>query len=195
MDKTQIAKMQSNLGVAADGIIGRGTLTALFRGMGCKADRAEEFALCANVHFPAYGVMDTPLRLAHFMPQLAHESDGFNAMEEYASGKAYEGRADLGNTQPGDGVRYKGHGPIQITGRANHREYGRILGIDFERHPNLLTYPSIGLIGALAYWKKKDLNTYADRDDILTITKRINGGTNGLNDRQVRYALARKLIF
>lgn len=187
-------KMQQRLGVAADGAIGRGTLTALFSKMGCPPVRAAEFGMAANVHFRTYLILGSGLRLAHFMAQLAHESDGFKAMQEYASGSAYEGRADLGNTQPGDGVRYKGHGPIQITGRANHRSYGQMLGIDFENHPELLTFPSIGLIAACAFWTTHRLNELADADNILAITKKINGGTNGLGDRQNRFTLAKGLV-
>lgn len=187
-------KLQARLGVAADGIIGRNTLSALFRHFGCPPARADELALSAAVHFPAYGIMVSGLRLAHFVAQLAHESDNFKAMEEYASGAAYEGRADLGNTQPGDGKRYKGRGPIQLTGRANYREYGRELGIDFERHPEIVAMPSIGLIAGLRYWERKGLNAFADADDILTITKRINGGTNGLDDRRAKLATMKALL-
>lgn len=187
-------KLQTRLGVAADGIIGRGTLAALFKHFGCAPERADELALSANVHFEGYGVMATSNRLAHFMAQLAHESDNFRAMEEYASGAAYEGRASLGNTQPGDGKRYKGRGPIQLTGRANYREYGRTLGIDFERHPELVATPSIGLIVALRYWQAKGLNALADADDLLTITRRINGGTNGLDDRRAKLAKMKALL-
>ena len=75
-----------------------------------------------NQHFIAQGGIDTPLRLCHFMAQLAHESAHFGVTREFASGAAYEGRRDLGNTEPGDGQRYRGRGLIQTTGRANYRE-------------------------------------------------------------------------
>lgn len=187
-------RLQQRLGVAADGIIGRGTLTALFRHFGCGPERAEELALSAAVHFPAYGVMVNGNRLAHFIAQLAHESGGFRYMEEIASGAAYEGRANLGNTQPGDGKRYKGRGPIQLTGRANYRTYGRALGIDFERHPEIVATPSIGLIVALRYWESNGLNALADADDVLTITRRINGGVTGLADRRAKLAQMKALL-
>jgi len=187
-------KLQTRLGVTADGIIGRGTLAALFQHFGCAPDRADELALSAAVHFQSYGILANANRLAHFIAQLAHESDNFRAMEEYASGAAYEGRADLGNTQPGDGKRYKGRGPIQLTGRANYRTYGRALGIDFERHPELVATPSIGLIVALRYWESKGLNAFADADDLTAITRRINGGTNGLNDRREKLAKMKGLL-
>jgi putative chitinase len=187
-------KLQAALGVPADGIIGRGTLTALFRAFGAPPERAAELALSANVHFPAFRIMDTPLRLAHFMAQLTHESGGFRYMEEIASGQAYEGRENLGNTQPGDGKRYKGRGPIQLTGRKNYRDYGRALGFDFESHPEMVAFPSVGLLVACAYWNANRLNTFADSDDIETITRRINGGRNGIEDRKKHLKHAKDLL-
>lgn len=179
-----VSALQGALGVKVDGRAGLQTFTALFLKLGASRARAEELALSANVHFPAYGVMMGANRLAHFMAQLCHESGSFRYMEEIASGAAYEGRADLGNTQPGDGKRYKGRGPIQLTGRANYRTFGRIIGIDLERHPELAAIPSIGLHTALEYWRFRNLNVLADQDDIVAITRKINGGTNGLADRR-----------
>lgn len=176
-------KLQASLGVGVDGIIGPVTYTALFRKLGATTDRAQELAVCAARWFRDYGIMESELRLAHFLGQLAHESGSFRYMEELASGAAYEGRRDLGNTQPGDGKRYKGRGPIQITGRANYRFFGRKIGIDIERHPELAAFPSIGLHLALEYWKARNLNFAADQDDVRAITKAINGGYNGLEDR------------
>ena len=187
-------KLQTNLGVPVDGDIGRGTLTALFAKMGATPALASELGLAANVHFRTYGILDSGLRLAHFMGQCAHESGGFIYMEEIASGQAYEGRADLGNTQPGDGKRFKGRGPIQLTGRANYRAFGREVGIDFEAHPEMVAFPSVGLMAAVRYWDSRGLNAKADADDLLGITRAINGGTNGLEDRKVRTAKAKGLI-
>ncbi len=124
------------------------------------------------------------LRLQHFVAQMGHESDGFHTMEEYASGRAYEGRKDLGNTQTGDGVRYKGRGPFMLTGRSNYRNYGKALGLDLENTPILAALPVNGTKIAAQYWSDHSLNKYADLDDIVTITKRINGGLNGLADRR-----------
>lgn len=187
-------KLQRALGVTQDGIIGRGTYGTLFLKFGAGPERAAELALSANVHFPAYGIMESALRLAHFMAQLVHESGGFRYMEEIASGQAYEGRADLGNTMPGDGKRFKGRGPLQLTGRANYRSFGRAIGIDLESHPEIAAIPSIGLHIALEYWKTKSLNALADADDVLAITKRVNGGTNGLADRKLHLAKAKGLL-
>lgn len=190
----EVKKLQRKLGVTDDGIIGRSTLTALFRKFGAAPVRAAELALSANVHFRSYGIMDNDLRLAHFMAQLIHESGGFRYMEEIASGKAYEGRKDLGNVQPGDGMRYKGRGPIQLTGRANYRTFGRRMGIDFENHPEIAAVPSIGLHIALEYWKAHDLNALADRDDVERITRKINGGLNGFADRKKHLAAMKGLL-
>lgn len=187
-------RLQSRLGVTADGIIGRGTLTALFQKAGASLDRAQEMAVAADACFADAGLLDNEQRLAHFMAQLIHESGSFRYMEEIASGAKYEGRADLGNTQPGDGVRYKGRGPIQITGRANYRRFGRILGIDIERHPEIAALPSIGLQLACAYWTDRGLNAFADKDDTIAITKRINGGLNGFDDRKAALVKMKALM-
>lgn len=187
-------RLQANLGLAQDGLIGRATLRALFARFGANPGLAGELALSANVHFRRYGILDSDLRLAHFMGQCAHESGGFRYMEEIASGAAYEGRKDLGNTEPGDGRRYKGRGPIQLTGRANYRSFGRRLGLDFESHPEMVAYPSVGLLVALAYWDERGLNALADRDDLVGITRTINGGTNGIEDRRRLTARAKSLL-
>lgn len=179
-----VKKLQAALGVARDGIAGPVTLARLFGRLGAKADWAEELGLSAAVHLPPSGILSSPMRLAHFAAQLCHESDQFRTMEEYASGAAYEGRRDLGNIQPGDGVRYKGRAPIQCTGRANYRKFGHRIGIDLERHPQLAAIPSIGLHVSVSYWLDRGLNALADRDDIRTITIRINGGLTGFADRQ-----------
>lgn len=179
-----IRHLQSVVGVGQDGIAGIGTFTALFRKCGASADRAPDLATCAARWFDEYGIMNSELRLAHFLAQLIHESGSFRYMEEIASGKAYEGRKDLGNTQAGDGMRYKGRGPIQITGRTNYRRFGRKIGIDIESNPVIAAVPSIGLQLALEYWKDRSLNALADADDVVSITRRINGGLNGLADRK-----------
>ena len=187
-------RLQANLGIVADGVIGRDTFRALFARFGAAPERASELALSANINFAAAAIMDSPLRLAHFMAQLAHESGNFRYMEEIASGAAYEGRKDLGNTQPGDGKRYKGRGPIQLTGRANYRNYGRALGIDFENHPEIVALPSIGVMVACRYWTSQKLNALADADDVEAITRRINGGLNGLADRKAHLVKAKGLL-
>lgn len=127
--------------------------------------------------------MGTRLRTAHFLAQIAHESGDFNYVRELASGDAYEGRTDLGNTQPGDGRKFKGRGLIQITGRANYTELGNSLKVNLLDNPTLLETPELAVNSAVWFWNKNKLNTYADNDDAIRITRIINGGTNGLSDR------------
>lgn len=133
--------------------------------------------------------INTRLRIAHFLGQTCHESAGFRTTEEFATGDAYERRRDLGNTQPGDGRRYKGRGLIQLTGRANYRAVGRTLKADLEGKPELAAEPVFSLRIACEYWKSRNINAAADRDDLITVTRLINGGTNGLEDR--RHATSR----
>ena len=192
------SKLQRRLGVTPDGNIGPVTMTALFVRLGASTDVGAELGLAGAIVFPRAGWFDTPLRFAHALAQLGHESGGFRYMEEIwgptAAQKGYEGRADLGNTVAGDGYRYRGRGPIQITGRANYRTYGRALGIDLERRPELASAPSIGLQVSAAYWTARGINAIADRDDVEAVTRAINGGLNGLSDRKARLVAAKALL-
>ena len=126
----------------------------------------------------------TLLRIAHFMAQVTHECAGFRTTEEFASGQAYEGRKDLGNLRRGDGRRYKGRGLIQLTGRANYRRIGARLGLDLEGYPALAAEPATSLMIACEYWVSRDINAVADRDDLPRVTRLVNGGLNGLEDRR-----------
>ncbi|WP_416463178.1 glycoside hydrolase family 19 protein [Sphingomonas sp. VDB2] len=191
---TWITNLQGRIGVAQDGAFGVKSFTALFQKLGAARDRAEELAIGATVHLPAYGIMGSAQRLAHFLAQVGHESGSFKYMEEIASGSAYEGRTNLGNIQPGDGIRFKGRGPIQITGRANYRFFGRQIGIDLERRPEIAAYPSIGMHLACAYWSNRNLNGLADKDLLEEITRKINGGLNGLADRKSRLVAMKGLV-
>ncbi|WP_173911035.1 glycoside hydrolase family 19 protein [Acinetobacter sp. Marseille-Q1618] len=188
MNKDQIIKIQKIVGVNADGVLGKDTLTAIFKKLGANNIRASELGLAANVHMRTYKILDNVNRFVHFLAQVAHESGNFIYMEEIASGAAYEGRKDLGNVHSGDGKRYKGRGSIQLTGRANYRKYGQALGLDFENHPDMVAYPSVGILVACKYWSDQGLNELADQNDILSITKKINGGVNGLEDRKKHLA-------
>jgi len=129
--------------------------------------------------------ISSPLRQAHFLAQLGHESGGFVYAEELASGDAYEGRTDLGNTQPGDGRRFKGRGLIQLTGRANYTAYGKAIGKDLTAHPELVaTDPVLAVDAACWFWETRKINALADADNVEAITRRINGGLNGFEDRK-----------
>lgn len=124
-----------------------------------------------NEYSGQYGI-NTPLRMAHFLAQAAHESAHFRTLEEYASGAAYEGRKDLGNLTKGDGVRFKGRGIFQLTGRFNYSKFGGILLVN---NPTLAATPRISVLTALEYWTTNNLSALADKDNILDISKRING--------------------
>ncbi|MBD2103834.1 glycoside hydrolase family 19 protein [Leptolyngbya sp. FACHB-261] len=136
----------------------------------------------------------TPNRQRAFIAQLAHESGAFRYKEEIASGAAYEGRRDLGNTHPGDGRRYKGRGLIQVTGRANYREIGRVLGVNLEANPLKLMDPTVSARSAAYFWKSRGLNSLADVGKFREITRRINGGYNGYDDRVSYYTRAKAAI-
>jgi len=136
------------------------------------------------------GGIKNPNERVMFMAQVGHESGEGRYMEEIASGAAYEGRRDLGNTQPGDGKRYKGRGYIQITGRANYRTYGPKAGVpDAEKHPKKLAQPGNAAKVALAYWLARVNRGAAAKgmDGMNTVTKNINGGLNGLQDRIAKF--------
>lgn len=126
----------------------------------------------------------SPLRMAHFIAQIGHETASFRYAEEIADGSAYEGRSDLGNTEPGDGRRFKGRGLIQLTGRANYAAYSRDTGVDYVAKPQLVaTDPFVAVDVACWYWNNRKISKLADKDDVKAVTKAINGGYNGLDDR------------
>jgi putative chitinase len=129
--------------------------------------------------------INSALRTAHFLAQTCDESDGFCTTVEYSDGSYLEGRVDLGNTQPGDGPRYKGRGLIQLTGRKNYKHYGDVLELDLVGNPDLAAEPTIAQTIACEFWKENGLNAFADKDDIETITRRINGGLNGIDSRRL----------
>jgi putative chitinase len=135
-------------------------------------------------------------RIAAWLAQLAHESGQLRYVRELASGEAYEGRKDLGNTQPGDGVRFRGRGLIQITGRANYEQLRVALGLDCVAHPEILEDPHNAARVSGWFWKGRGLNELADGGTVnfTKITRRINGGTNGLADREMFYSRARAAL-
>ena len=146
--------------------------------------------------------VNTALRTAAFIAQLAHESGEFRWMEEIwgptDAQRRYEPpnalAAKLGNTEAGDGQRFKGRGPIQITGRFNYTKYGGLLGIDLTANPPLAATPEVAFATAGLYWETNGLNELADAEQFTAITRRINGGTNGLPDRQKYYEAAKAVL-
>ena len=163
--------------------------------------KRQQYLPFLNAIMPMYEI-DSPLREAAFLAQIAHESGELKFWEEIwgptAAQKRYEPPSDLaarlGNTQAGDGKRYKGRGPIQITGRSNYRKYGALLGLDLEGNPALAATNQTGLQVAGEYWKSNGLNELADIPDFTSITKRINGGLNGQASREKYYARAKQVL-
>ncbi|VVN71118.1 hypothetical protein PS689_00430 [Pseudomonas fluorescens] len=165
------------------------------------SSRAGVFVPALNAAMGRYGVV-TKLRIAAFIAQIGHESGqlryvrelgGDKYLSKYDTGKLAE---RLGNTPEadGDGQLYCGRGLIQITGRANYAECGEALGLGLISHPELLEQPQHAAMSAAWYWSSRGLNSLADKADFLAITKRINGGTNGLADRQALYDRALKVL-
>jgi putative chitinase len=142
--------------------------------------------------------LSSDLRVAHFLAQCAHESDGFVTTVEYASGDAYDTRTDLGNTKAkdGDGRLYKGYGIIQNTGKTNQLAAAKALGIvkEWQQNPRILSTFPYAALSAGIFWKSRNLNALADRDDIQAITKKVNGGLNGFASRKQFLARAKKAL-
>ena len=164
---------------------------------GARIDRASEY-LPHLVAAMAEFEINTPQRQAMFLAQVGHESGGLHwTVEIWGPTSAqlrYEGRADLGNTRPGDGYKFRGRGLLQTTGRDNYRATGQILGVDLWEMPELLGQPALAARSAAWFWRANGLNQIADRGDNLAATKRINGGVNGLADRQALYAAAMQVF-
>lgn len=166
---------------------------------GCTPARAEAWLPHITRACDAFAI-NTPARLAAFLAQIGHESGRLAYVREIwgptPAQQRYEGRADLGNTQPGDGKRYMGRGLIQTTGRANYRATRDGLAAwmpdvpDLEAVPALLERPDLAAMSAAWYWHSRKLNALADAGDFATITRRINGGTNGMADRLALYGAA-----
>lgn len=161
---------------------------------------------------PLYEI-DSPQEYCHFLAQACHETDRFKTLREYASGHAYEGRQDLGNTQPGDGVRFKGRGIFQTTGRANYLQLGIKKGRSdlFIDTPELLEQPEYAVWSACEYWKTRGLNDIANHQDGDLLKKKykgalldlspveyirytINGGNRGLEERKKFYSAAQEVL-
>lgn len=160
---------------------------------------------CAKKWAPALtaamedGKINTRLRQAAFLAQIGHESGSLVYVKELGGPSyfaKYDGRKDLGNTQPGDGSKFCGRGLIQVTGRANYRTASQVLFGD-ERllfSPELLEKPEWAAKSAVWFWSTRNLNELADADRFTDLTKKINGGTNGLEDRKARYRLALSVL-
>ncbi|WP_426076527.1 glycoside hydrolase family 19 protein [Janthinobacterium sp. PSPC3-1] len=155
--------------------------------------RVVTFLPALNASMVEFGI-NTPTRQASFLAQLAHESGQLLYVRELASGAAYEGRKDLGNTQPGDGVRFRGRGLIQVTGRSNYAACGKALGLDLLAQPALLEQTVNACRSAGWFWQSRGLNALADAGDQIAVTRKINGGTNGLAERLAFFKVAQKVL-
>ena len=165
------------------------TVDQLVKIMPYAKSRAALFVDPLNAAMRRFGI-NTLARETAFIAQIAHESGELRYVKELASGAAYEGRADLGNTEPGDGARYKGRGLIQITGRDNYDKCGEALGINLLDDSELLERPDWAAMSAAWFWATHGCNTLADSGFFERITRRINGGTNGADSRLAYFRIA-----
>lgn len=156
--------------------------------------RVNTYLPLLNRYFEEFEI-NTALRVAHFLAQIAVESGELRYTEEIASGSMYEGRKDLGNIAQGDGIRFKGRGLIQLTGRRNYQRYMDFCGFDVVSKPELLAQPLGATRSAAWYWRENGLNELADKDDITVITKKINGGLSAFSTRKMYLERAKKALF
>ena len=163
--------------------------------------RAITFASAINEAMARHDI-NTNLRAAAFIAQIGHESGQLlyvrelgndNYLSKYDTGKLAK---QLGNTPEadGDGQLYRGRGLIQVTGLDNYKKCGDALGLDLVNHPELLEQPAYAALSAAWFWARNGLNALADKGDFLLITKRINGGTNGLAERKEFYKRALEVL-
>jgi putative chitinase len=174
------------------------TPDVLAKAMGIPLARAEKWAPALTLAMES-GKINTRLRQANFLAQIGHESGSLVYVKELGGPSyfaKYEGRKDLGNTQKGDGVKFPGRGLIQVTGRANYAKASQALFGDARLldDPELLEEPEWAAKSAVWYWTTRNLNALADADRFTDITKSINGGTNGIDDRRARYKLALSVL-
>ena len=171
---------------------------------GLPAAKGAQFFPFLTAAIAEFGI-DAPARTAAFLAQLAHESGQFRFMQEIWGPTPAQQRYEptttlsttLGNTEAGDGRRFKGRGPIQITGRANYRRFGDLLGLNLVDNPDSAALPDVAFRVAGLFWSKKGLNELADRvtpEAFKEITRRINGGFNGLAERERFYEAAKSAL-
>lgn len=164
---------------------------------GARLDRATAFLPHIEAAMAEFEI-NTPKRQASFLSQTGHESGGLHWLTEIwgptIAQSHYEGRADLGNTEPGDGYRFRGRGLLQTTGRTNYRQTGYALGIDLEANPELLAKPELAARSAAWFWKNHGLNELADAGDQMRVTRRVNGGVNGLLERIALFEAAKRVL-
>ena len=174
------------------------TITSFTEAMPRAKSRIPRYIETFNQYNDELGI-NTPMRIAHFLAQIGHESLDLYYKKELASGKAYDTGTlakRLGNTPEadGDGQKYKGRGFIQITGHDNYKDMGKRLGEDLLKHPELLETDKYAMLSAMVWWSSRGCNDMADNDELTKITKKINGGMNGFADRLHRLGVAKKAL-
>jgi putative chitinase len=161
--------------------------------LGVPSARAQTWADPLSAAMALYAI-DSLKRQAAFLAQVGHESGRLIYVRELwgptPAQEGYEGRADLGNTEPGDGFKFRGRGLIQVTGRANYATCGAALCLPLTDSPELLESPSNAAQSAAWFWNSRGLNAFADVMDFETITRRVNGGLNGWDDRVALWKMA-----
>jgi putative chitinase len=208
-----ILKIQKRLAAAGydpgaqDGVMGPKTMAAILN-FTVKKNLGSLSVLLGRAmisDFKKYEI-NTDLRMMHFIAQAAHETANFRTLVEFGSGKdlnrngfddyleRYDFRGDLGNNKAGMGQKYRGRGIFQLTGLFNYIRFGSRISIDLAKNPDRAAEPEVSVLIACLYWNDKKLSPLADKDDIVGITKKINGGRNGLEDRQAKLARL-KLLF
>jgi putative chitinase len=169
----------------------------LARATNARLDRASYFAPAMQAAAPDFGIK-TPARMAAFLAQVGHESGGLRWVTELwgptQAQRGYEGRKDLGNTQIGDGFKYRGRGLIQLTGRTNYARASTALATDFVSKPELVAEPDYAVRTAMWFWQSHGLNELADVGDFEKITRVINGGLNGQAERVALYGVAMEVL-
>ena len=187
------------------------TAEQIAKATGSSLENAQKFTPYLNKYMQKYGIT-TPNRVLAFLAQVGHESGSLKYTEEIASGSAYKGRNDLGNIYAGDGVKFKGRGLIQLTGRGGYQNMSQKVGKDLIANPELVQQPDLATEVSAIYWSEKTrngltLNEWADKFDLTqpidstnnkgiheNITRAINGGINGLNDRANRLATGQQIL-
>lgn len=212
---------ESNATIEGDQLVTKDKLSQIMPK--AKAQDLDKYLAAINEGLIKYSI-NTPLRIAHFVAQVAHESGSFKyssenlnygakglrstfgkyfqteeLSEEYArqkekiANRVYGNRMGNGDENSGDGWRFRGRGLIQLTGKENYRKFAKDIGIDIDKQPDkVASDPKVAVLAAAWFWDSRKLNNYADKDDVLTITKRINGGTHGLDDRKAYLERAKK---
>ena len=217
--KEAVQILQRRHGLRDDGVIGENTWGALYDSEASEASVLTAARLGEIAQRPASAVekfvgplqetfekyqINTPLRKQHFLSQILHESGRFRWLEEIWGPTAQQKKYDpasgsslsrtLGNTEPGDGYRFRGRGAIQLTGRDNYRAFNKAVEEDVIQNPDLVSRLPLAMDAAGWYWAKNDLEYWADRDNVERVTKLINGGYRGLADRKRLLARAKRVI-